>query len=93
MNTASQFFLLHHGMRALRVLAGFCVFSLLYASCDMLARDGEFTREELDIIKARKERETIKDVNAITTNGSANQASALSQGGLSGVGQVCAPSR
>jgi len=79
MNTTSQFLLLHHGMRTLRVLAGFCAFSLLYTNCGPTATiEGD----------AEETQDTVKDVNAVT---SANQASALSQGGLSGVGQVCAP--
>lgn len=82
MNTTSQYTLLNHGMRALRTLAGLCVFSLLYASCGPATLpNGERAEDQGD----------IKDVESIVAGGAASQASALSQGGLSGVGQVCAP--
>lgn len=69
-------------MRTLRVLAGFCVFSLLYASCGPTATVEDGTEET---------RDTIEDVNAVTTSGSANQLSTLSQGGLSALARCALP--
>jgi len=79
MNTTSRPSLLCRCLRSLQVLAGVSIFGLLYTNC------GKSTTIEGG---AEETQDTVEDVNAVT---SANQASALSQGGLSGVGQVCAP--
>lgn len=76
MNTTSRPSLLCRCLRCLQVLAGFSIFGLLYTNCGKSATVANNAEEMQD---------TIEEVNAVTTNGSANQSSALSRG------EVCAP--
>jgi len=76
MNTTSRPSLLCRCLRSLQVLAGVSIFGLLYTNCGKSTTIGSGAEEMQD---------TVEEVNAVTTNGSANQSSALSRG------EVCAP--
>jgi len=87
MNTPSQSPFLCRCLRTLRVLAGFSIFGLLYASCELLSESGK----EANRTAREGFESTLNQAKEAAVDAKANQASALSQGGLSGVGQVCAP--
>lgn len=76
MNTPSQSPFFCRCLRTLRVLAGFSIFGLLYTNCGPpSATIGDGMEEVQD---------TIKEVNATTTNSNANQANPLSRGDVVG---------
>lgn len=85
MNTTSRPSLLCRCLRSLQVLAGVSIFGLRYTNCGRSTTIESGAEEKPD--------DFYEYVKSAAAGAAANQASTLSQGELSGVGQVCAPYR